>query len=100
MGAIALVIALCVLLERVGVRFDYGYSGVLLPVFSALGNSKRDKLALTAVGLLLLAHIMQGNQWYGLMALIPLSLYDGTRGRVKNKYAFYIFYPLHMIEIP
>ncbi len=99
LGAIALVIALCALLERVGVRFDYGYAGVLLPVFAALGNSKRDKLALTAVGLLLLAFIMQGNQWYGLMALIPLSLYDGTRGRVKNKYAFYIFYPLHMIVI-
>ncbi len=98
-GAVFLVIALCVLLEKVGVHFDYGYAGVLLPVFAALGNRRWEKLALTAVGLLLLALIMQGNQWYGLMALIPLSLYDGTRGKVKNKYTFYVFYPLHMIVI-
>ena len=99
LGAVALVIALCVLLERVGVYFDYGYAGVLLPVFAALGNKKSEKLLLTAVGLLLLAFIMQGNQWWGLMALLPIALYDGTRGRVRNKYAFYVFYPLHMIVI-
>ena len=99
LGAVFLMIALCVLLERAGVYFDYGYAGVLLPVFAAMGNNKRGKLALTAVGLLLLAFIMRGNQWYGLMALIPLSLYDGTRGKVKNKYAFYIFYPLHIVVI-
>lgn len=99
LGAVAVTVALCVLLERVGVYFDYGYAGVLLPVFAALGNKRQEKLALTALGLLLLALIMQGNQWWGLMALLPIALYDGTRGRVRNKYAFYLFYPLHMIVI-
>ena len=30
-------------------------------------------------------------------SLIPISLYNGERGTVKNKYAYYAFYPLHLL---
>ena len=31
------------------------------------------------------------------LSLIPISLYNGERGTVKNKYAYYAFYPLHLL---
>ena len=31
------------------------------------------------------------------LAVIPLRFYNGTRGHANFKYAFYIFYPLHLI---
>jgi len=38
-------------------------------------------------------------QWWCLLALLPLALYNGTRGRRKLKYAFYLFYPLHLVAL-
>ena len=32
-------------------------------------------------------------------ALLPLALYNGTRGKAKLKYFFYIYYPLHLVVI-
>ena len=51
LASVILTVVLCVLLEFVGVYFDYGCAGVLLPVFAALGNKKSEKIVLTAVGL-------------------------------------------------
>ena len=36
-------------------------------------------------------------QLYSLLALIPITLYNGKRGCKFNKYIFYIFYPAHLI---
>ena len=33
------------------------------------------------------------------IALLLLALYNGTRGRYKLKYLFYIFYPVHLALI-
>ena len=82
---------------------DYGYYGVLVPVFVRAAdmltprNSHYARLAGLAVGLLLLACDMGGIQYLSLLSLIPLALYDGERGRYPLKYFFYAFYPLHLI---
>lgn len=42
------------------------------------------------------------NHWWVLSAFLPISLYNGKRGFVKGKvlkYAFYAFYPVHLIVI-
>ena len=42
------------------------------------------------------------NHWYVLMAFLPISLYNGKRGFIKGsvlKYAFYLFYPAHLLII-
>lgn len=42
------------------------------------------------------------NHWWVLSAFLPISLYNGKRGFIKGKvlkYAFYAFYPVHLIVI-
>lgn len=78
---------------------DYGIFGVLLPVLIYLGKDRRQALAMTALGLLLLSLDRGGIQWYALLALLPLALYGGTRGKANMKYLFYIYYPAHLAAI-
>lgn len=78
---------------------DYGIWGVLLPVFAYLGTNRKDKFALTAAGLILLNRTLGGLQWYSMAALIPLYFYNGTRGKRKMKYLFYVYYPLHLVVL-
>lgn len=87
------------LLPGTDFAIDYGIFGVLLPVLIYLGKDRRSALAMTALGLLLLGLARGGIQWFAFFALIPLSLYSGTRGKAKLKYLFYIYYPAHLAII-
>lgn len=79
------------------VEFDYGYFGVLVPVFAYLSEKRHIKLGLFTVGLLLLSlSINNGVQWYSLVAVLPIALYNGERGKLNLKWFFYLFYPLHL----
>lgn len=78
---------------------DYGLWGVLLPVAVFLAKTPPQKLACTAIALSLLALSYGGIQWYGLLALIPLAFYNGTRGSPRFKWLFYWYYPLHLVAI-
>lgn len=79
---------------------DYGFLGVLVPVWVFMGKSKITSLLLLAVGLVNLTVTYGGTlMWYSLLALIPLALYNGQRGKWKMKYFFYIYYPLHLAAI-
>ena len=81
-----------------GFNIDYGFKGILLPVFFALGTTKPQKLLGGTIGMCLLA--MGGSiQWYSLLALPLLALYSGLRGKGSYKYLFYIYYPLHLVAI-
>jgi hypothetical protein len=57
------------------------------------------KLTATALMLIPLALEWNGYQWYALLALIPLALYSGKRGKYKMKNLFYIYYPAHLVVI-
>ena len=87
------------LLPDTNYAIDYGLSGVLLPVFVFLGDTKWEKLAGAAVGLVFVALSFGGVQWYSLLALPLLVCYHGERGTWKLKYLFYIYYPLHLVVI-
>lgn len=81
-----------------GFSVEYGFKGILLPVFFALGTTKPQKLLGGAVGMCFLA--LGGSiQWYSLLALPLLALYSGQRGKGNYKYLFYIYYPLHLAAI-
>ncbi len=94
---------------------DYGFVGCLLPVFPALFDfkdipmpektailAKLDnlyvRLACLAVGIALLplGTDLGALEYYAFFALIPLLFYSGKRGKLRMKYFFYIFYPLHI----
>ena len=97
------------------IHFEYGFFGMLLPVLINLTNFKdidcsirlrtldshAARIIFALVGLILLS--IDGNlgtiQYYCLFALIPLTFYNGKIGTKKLKYAFYIFYPAHLIII-
>lgn len=75
---------------------DYGFMGVMLPVLIYMGKNVPMKLAMTAVGLALLAMTGLPWQWWALEALPVLALYNGQRGTAKLKWGFYIYYPVHL----
>lgn len=78
---------------------DYGFWGVLLPVFIYLGDSPQKKLFFAAIGLTFVNLQYGVIQWFSLAALPLLALYDGTKGKWHLKYLFYIYYPLHLCVI-
>lgn len=86
-------------MEKRGIAFDYGFWGILLPMVLVLFRAHWQKLLAEGVILCLLAMESSRLQWYGLLALLPLALYNGTRGSRKFKYAFYLFYPLHLVVL-
>lgn len=98
-----MIMAACDELPRVlasyGFAIDYGFAGIVLPVLISAGRGKWSRLALTALGLVLVAIPMGGVQWWGLLSLLPLALYNGQRGRWKLKYFFYLYYPLHLAAL-
>ena len=94
-----LVYVLPKLLSHTDYNVDYGIWGVLFPVFVYLGGkNKWARLALAAIPLVFLA-LSYPKQEYALFALVPLALYNGTRGNWRMKYLFYIYYPLHLVVI-
>lgn len=97
------------------IAFDYGFDGMLLPVFASLFDfkdtgapeflarldNKYVKLAAFSVGLLILSIDAVFGYWqlFCFLSLIPLLLYNGRVGNKKLKYVFYVFYPVHLIII-
>lgn len=100
LAVLVLVSVFCIseMLPRVlpGFSVDYGFAGILLPVLIWLGKEKWQSLLLCGAGLVLLS-IGNPIQWYSLLTLPLLSLYNGTRGKRKLKYLFYIYYPAHLV---
>ena len=90
------------LLAHTDFAIDFGLWGVLLPVFIYLGRNKKEQRLLTALGLVLLALFfpsLGAIQWFSLLSLPLLALYDGRRGKGRMKYFFYLYYPLHLVVI-
>lgn len=74
---------------------DYGPIGFLFIMLLYLIKENYIIQALTA-GILL------GNYGSASLASIPISMYNGKRGFIRNKflkYAFYLYYPLHLLII-
>ena len=98
-ATVFLVEALPHLLPETDYRVDYGIWGVLSPVLVFAAPKKLHKLLVLCVPLAFLALIGADYQWMAFFALIPLALYNGTRGKWRMKNIFYIYYPLHLVVI-
>ncbi|MBQ3556810.1 MAG: TraX protein [Oscillospiraceae bacterium] len=84
----AFILAVAVLIKP-----DYGLSGVILILLIYCFRTRPALQAVTAYPLL-------SGGFAALAAFIPINLYNHRRGFIKSpalKYAFYIFYPLHIL---
>lgn len=89
-----------VALKEQGFVIDYGISGVLLPVAVFYAPDKLRKLLYTTGLLILLATGSGGGiQWFSLLSIPLLALYNQKRGKYNIKPLFYIFYPAHLALI-
>jgi len=84
---------------------DYGFAGVLFPVFGALTNRPTDNKLMFAFGFAALTLIAYSSpsgiplQYFSIAAVIPVLLYNGRRGSARLKWFFWVFYPAHLAVI-
>ena len=83
------------------VSVDYGFFGILLPVWMTPFRKKSHRLAAFAAGLVALCVYFAyptflDVQILCLLALPLLLLYNGKPGKYRMKWFFYIFYPVHL----
>lgn len=78
-------------------RCDYDISGILMIVI--LYEFRRNKRYQVLAGGLMAA--LESISFFGaaVLAFIPISMYNGTRGRMNLKYFFYWFYPVHIMVL-
>lgn len=86
------------------INLDYGLYGFFTILIFTFYRENKVKMIINFV-ILNIINVVRPNifdldftQIYSLLALIPIILYNGERG--KNwKYFFYLFYPLHFLVI-
>lgn len=72
------------------VPIDYGFAGVLLPLYAEIGRLFWERV---------FAGVMGGVQRFCVLAIFPLLLLGNERGKWKMKHFFYIYYPAHLALI-
>lgn len=83
---------------------DYGFFGIMLPVFTSIFNDRNRRILMFSAGLLALCIDIAYTQSYpiqffALFSLPLVALYNEKTGKYKLKYFFYFFYPTHLALI-
>lgn len=89
---------------------DYGMFGVLLVLaFYFIKDKELMFYVATFICVMLTVHpirlfLVGGNQisiveLFSIVALFCLMFYNGKKGKLNLKWAFYVFYPLHLVLI-
>lgn len=100
-GVFAFTVFLTVFMPKIlpGFKVDYRIFGTFLPVLIYFGRNKWEKLLLLTIGLIMLSGTGATVQWYSLLTVPILALYNGKRGKINMKNFFYIYYPAHLVAI-
>ncbi|MEE8886912.1 MAG: TraX family protein [Eubacteriales bacterium] len=82
-------------------KFDYGFMGILcLACFYYFNGAMMKKRIDACFWGCLMLNLDLFSEIGAFLAMIPVSLYSGKRGRAttaRGKLAFYIFYPAHLL---
>ncbi len=93
--AVAAAFVICIF-----VRVDYGFFGIMLPVFTNLFPDKPRRLFMFSAALVALCistvSFDSTLQLWSLFTVPIIAMYNGKPGKYRMKYFFYIFYPLHL----
>lgn len=84
-------------------KTDYDFAGVatIVEMYYLYGESRSQRLASFAGGVLILALGCSYSELAALFMLIPVYFYQGNRGSSSRimRYAFNYFYPVHLLAI-
>lgn len=78
-------------------KTDYGPVGIMLIVGFYFFRGKNVRIAVYFILVTLLTGTVM--QYFSILALPFLLLYNGERGKRKAKYFFYIFFPAHLAAL-
>lgn len=78
---------------------DYSIVGVLIPAGCYFAKSKILKLFVFCLELAALSLFYGGIQWFCLLAVPLIALYNYQKGRLRLKNLFYVYYPVHLTII-
>lgn len=106
-----LLIVLCYVLADL-LHLSYGGNGILLMALFALTRGRPRALWMQAAGMVVINGIMASAyikilgisvsvQLFGALAIVPIALYSGKK-QTESKalgWAFYVFYPLHLLML-
>ncbi|MBQ4599678.1 MAG: hypothetical protein IJB19_07170 [Clostridia bacterium] len=104
-GAVALVLLFemfCTFsksLIGIKITLDYGASGIMIPLFVLSRKQHTQRILVYSIGLALFCLSLCTHMpyiWFALLDIPILCFYNGKRGKYAAKYAFYVFYPLHL----
>lgn len=79
-----------------GFHVDYGFWGVMLPVIVYFGGRSAAAFGLAA---LLLCLSLGGLQWWAMLSVPLIFLYNGQRGKHRLGWLFYLYYPAHLVVL-
>lgn len=82
------------------VDVDYGFFGIMLPAFTNLFREKGKRFVMFCACLLALCIDLTSVfplQYWSLLTIPLIALYNGKPGKHRMKYFFYIFYPAHLV---
>lgn len=82
-----------------GFDMDYGLFGVLAPVAVYLAQDRLRGIFYLGICLVGIAEGTLWIQWLSLLTIPLLLLYNGSRGKWKMKWFFYLYYPAHLVVI-
>lgn len=82
------------------VTLDYKIQGTLLPLFAVMikddGIKQKAVFTVGVIFFTAMCAVEYSYAYYALLALPIIWLYNGKRGKLNLKYAFYLFYPIHL----
>lgn len=97
------IIFLCLILPKIlyetDYDIDYNIVGILIPVVCYFTKNKKSRIVVFAAGLIALSVFYGGVQWFCLLSLPLIAMYNYKRGKLKLKNLFYFYYPAHLCVI-
>lgn len=90
---VVVIIALTALVAELA-HVDYGAAGIM--AIAVLYIIRERRMLGFALSVLILGLTCSATEFFALLMLIPIALYNGQRGR-QMKYFFYAFYPAHLM---
>lgn len=81
-------------------RLDYGLVGIglILIFYYMRGAGKGYMTIMVIIWSLICLGLSHMLEWAGLIALIPIFMYNGEKGK-DARWIFYAFYPIHMLVL-